>query len=265
MTQQKSEWIFDAEHYERLNRARAEAVAKIIPPLQSLLGLKTALDLGCGLGHFSSFLSELGLDVLGVDGREENVLESRRRYPQLKFEVADAQDPNLSSLGQFDLVFCYGLLYHLENPFATIRSISKMSRKLITVEGVVYPSPEPILVLLDENNCEDQGLNYVAYYPSEAALAKMLAKSGFPECYLPATAPDHPVYRPGRGGFRQRAILFASPSPLSLDSLSPWSAARSEFSPWAMAPLYPVPSAFSRLYSFFYRRMYGKGGTQRRK
>ncbi len=265
MTQQKSEWIFDAQHYELLNKARADAIAKIIPPLQSSLGLKTALDLGCGLGHFSAFLSNLGLEVLGVDGREENVLESRRRYPHLKFELADAQDPNLSSLGQFDLVFCYGLLYHLENPFVTIRSICKMARKLVTVEGVVYPSPEPVLVLLDENTCEDQGLNYVAYYPSEAALAKMLARSGYPECYLPAVTPDHPVYHLGRGGFRRRAILFASPKPLQSESLIAWPGITSGFSPWAMAPLYPVPNALSKLYSVFYRKMYGKGGTRQGK
>ena len=257
MTQQKADWIFDAKHYELLNKARGDAIAKIIPALKSSLGIKTALDLGCGLGHFTSFLSEMGLDVLGVDGREENVLESRRRYPHLKFEVADAQDPRLSSLGQFDLVFCYGLLYHLENPFATVRSICKMARKLVTVEGVVYPSPEPVLVLLDENSAEDQGLNYVAYYPSEAALAKMLAKSGFPECYLPATTPDHAVYRLGKGGYRQRTILFASPTALNSDSLTKWQEASSGFSPWAMAPLYPLPTSFSKLYSIVYRKIYG--------
>ena len=258
MTQRKLDWIFDAKHYELLNEARGGTFASVFAPLKGTLDLNTAVDIGCGLGHFTSFLSQLGLDVLGVDAREENVLEARARFPHLNFAVADAQDPNLSSLGQFDLVFCYGLLYHLENPFVTIRNIAKMARKLATVESVVYPSPEPILVLLEENACEDQGLNYMAYYPSEASLVKMLMKSGLDECYLPTKFPSHPAYALGRSGFRQRTIIFAARSPLDLDLLTMWSGSTSNFSPWAMAPLYPVPTRLCKPYSFLNRKLRAK-------
>ena len=253
MTKQRSDWVFDAKHYDLLNQDRAETFAKVFAPLQKAKGLKTALDLGCGIGHFSSFLSEQGLDVLGVDGREENVLEARRRYPHLKFEVADVQDTSVASLGIFDLVFCYGLLYHLENPFSALRAIGRMTRSLAALESVVYPSPEPLMILLEENDAKDQGLNYIAYYPSESSLVKMLASSGLPYCYWPSNFPANPVYQIGRNGFRYRTFLFAANSVLDSDCLVPWHGHVSDFSPWAMSPLYSVPTALSRAYGFFDR------------
>ena len=233
-------------------------LARILPKLRDQYSLKTALDLGCGVGHYSALLSEFGFEVLGADGREENVLEARGRYPHLNFQVADAQDRALSNLGQFDFVFCFGLLYHLENPFETIRSISKMTRKIAAIEGIVYPSPEPAMVLLDENTGDDQGLNYVAYYPSETCLVKMLCKSGLTECYLPAEFPDHTEYHPGKNGFRRRSVFFASSSRIENSVLQVWGAPPAQFNHWTMVPLYPIPTMLSRIYGVFDRAVYSK-------
>ena len=41
----------------------------------------------------------------------------QRRYPETKSVAADVED-SLAALGRFEIVFCYGLLYHLESPRA---------------------------------------------------------------------------------------------------------------------------------------------------
>lgn len=253
-----SPWVFDQSHYDALNAARGETVARLLPELKQRLNLETALDLGCGLGHYAKLLHGHGLDVLAVDGRSENVEEARRRHPQLKFQVADAQDPNLAQLGKFDLVFCFGLLYHLENPFRVIRSIAKLSSKLILIEGIVYPSPEPAMVLMDENTGVDQGLNYMAFYPSESCLIKMLRRSGLSHCYNPVPMPAHPEYHRGSNGFRRRTVLAAARESLDSPMLAAWEESSPEFSPWAMMPLYPARWRTAGIYGtvdrFFRRR-----------
>jgi len=46
-----------------------------------------AVDLGCGTGEFTVFLSELGFRPVGVDVSSKALAEARTRYPNLKFET----------------------------------------------------------------------------------------------------------------------------------------------------------------------------------
>lgn len=253
-----SSWVFDQTHYDALNIARGETVQRLLPELKQRLNLKTALDLGCGLGHYADILHGYGFEVLGIDGRSDNVKEARRRYPHLNFQVADAQDPTLGRLGSFDLVFCFGLFYHLENTFGVIRSIAELTSKLVLLEGIVYPSPEPAMVLIDENNGVDQGLNFMAFYPSEPCLVKMLRRSGFSHCYTPDRMPAHPEYHAGPNGFRRRTVLAASKARVDSPLLTDWPEPSPEFSPWAMLPLYPAGRIVGRFYGVLDRLLYGK-------
>jgi SAM-dependent methyltransferase len=51
-------------------------------------GVKTC-DLGCGPGHVAHFLSERGLEMIGIDLCPEMIAEARRRYPRVEFRVGD--------------------------------------------------------------------------------------------------------------------------------------------------------------------------------
>jgi SAM-dependent methyltransferase len=246
-------WIFDKQHYQALNAAREQVVARVLPRIKESLGLSTVLDLGCGVGHFSNILKNMGFKVVGVDARTENVEEARRRYPELSFAVADAEDPGLRKLGTFDLVFCFGLLYHLENPFRVIRNISAMTSKLGIMEGICYPCAEPVLSLLDEGKLEDQGVNYMAFYPSEAALVKMFRRAGFSECYLPSEMPAHPEYQQDQLGFRRRTLLVASKLALASSALRPWPDPSPPCDPRDMVLLLPTRGRSGRLYTLIER------------
>lgn len=238
-----SNWIFDQAHYQALNAAREPMVRQLASEFRSMLGsvAPTAIDVGCGVGYYTDVLDSLGFRVLGVDARRDNIDEARKRYPHLQFQIADAEDPKLGDFGKFDLVFCIGLFYHLENPFRLIRSFSSMASHVVLLEGICYPSHEPALVLLDEMESNDQGVNAVAYYPSEVALVKMLHSSGFSECYLLKLAPAHPDYREDSDGFRKRTVLIAAKSSLELESLKRWPGVISHIHAWdPLPPLFPL-------------------------
>jgi len=85
---------------------------------------------------------------------------------------------------------------------------------------------------LDETEHEDQGLNFVAFYPSEACLAKMFYVAGFPHVYRFRCLPKHPHYVPDQAGHRTRTMLAASLLPLPEDLLIPLSEPISSVRPW---------------------------------
>src|SRR5262249_31322573 len=115
---------FDRKEYRALIEAREQTLRRIVKRLKPALVLSTAVDAGCGVGFFSQTLAECGLSTCGFDARVENVEEARKRFPGIPFEQADVEARETSQLGQFDLVLCFGLLYHLENPLQAIRNLA---------------------------------------------------------------------------------------------------------------------------------------------
>jgi SAM-dependent methyltransferase len=224
--------VFDLQHYDALNISRGEVVSRLLSELTQPLGLRTAVDIGCGLGYFSNLLRSLGLDVRGVDGRSQNVEEAQHRFPDIPFRQGDAQDSALRDLGRFDLVFCFGLLYHLENPLLAIRHLYALTEELLLVESVIFPGDEPIMALVDEGKTEDQGLNHIAFYPTEPCLVKMFYRAGFSHVYGFNTAPNHPEYHAQRNARRTRTMLAASQKPLSSRQLKRLAEPSTGIAPW---------------------------------
>ncbi len=224
--------IFDQHHYELLNRARGEVVSHLLADFTRKLNLQTAIDVGCGFGHFSGLLKSLGLEVTAVDGRKENVEEARRRNPHIRIHQYNAEDPALTAVGRFDVVLCFGLLYHLENPFLAIRNLGRMTGRILLIESVIFPGEEPIMGLIDEHRHEDQGLNHIAFYPTEACLIKMLYRVGLPSVYTLSRKPDHPEYHQNSGARRVRTMLVASTGALDSRQLSIAPEPSSDVIPW---------------------------------
>jgi SAM-dependent methyltransferase len=228
----KSNLVFDQPHYDRLNAARAERVVELLRDLQPRLGLRTAIDVGCGTGYFSKLLQSLGFTVTAVDGRAANLEEARRRVPGAQFECLNAEDSRLIALGKFDLVFCFGLLYHLENPMSAIRNLHAMTNHLLLVESIIYPGEEPIMGLVDEHSLDDQGLDHFAFYPTEPCLLQMMYRAGFAQAFQLANQPNHSEYTAPRGFRRTRIMLAATPAFLESKLLVPAARTRSSEEPW---------------------------------
>jgi SAM-dependent methyltransferase len=207
-------FVFDLPLQSEAREAKIDFLRRAIAPWKSDLRLRTALDLGCGVGYFSSLLQDLGLQVTAVDARAENIAEARSRFPGIDFRVADAEDASVAGLGTFDLVLCFGLLYHLENPIRAIRNVHALTGKLLLLESMAVDEEQPFFLLLDEPEGEDQSLRAVSCYPSEGAMIKMAYRAGFPHVYRFRELPNHDDFRAATGRTRARTVIAASVPPL---------------------------------------------------
>jgi tRNA (mo5U34)-methyltransferase len=207
-------FVFDLPLQSEAREAKIEFLRRVIAPWKSELDFRTALDVGCGVGYFSAMLRDLGLRVTATDARSENITEAHNRFPGIDFYVADAEEPSLADLGTFDLVLCFGLLYHLENPLRAFRNLRALTRKLLLLESMAVENEQPFFLLLDEPEGEDQSLRAVSCYPSEGAMIKMAYRAGFPHVYRFRELPNHEDFRAATGRARARTVIAASVPPL---------------------------------------------------
>jgi SAM-dependent methyltransferase len=216
----EKDWLFDRQWTRDFTALRQKFVAEFLGNVQPRIATGSALDVGCGVGDFSKFLLELGFRVTAVDGREENVREAKNRYPEISCRTVDVEDLPIAEMGTFDLVLCFGLLYHLENPFRAIRNLHSLTTELLLIETMCTPTSETTMELLDEGHAEDQALNYVAFYPSEACLVKMLYRSGFPFVYRFIRLPADQLYTASIWRKKLRTFLVASKTALQAPNLA---------------------------------------------
>ena len=227
---------FDQKEYRQLIEARGETIQRVVTRLKPALGLSNAVDAGCGVGFFSRTLLECGLNACGFDGRAENVAEARRRFPQVPFERGDIEERGILQLGRFDFVLCFGLLYHLENPFLAIRNLRGLTEKCLLLESMCLPGEKPSMLLRVEPRQEDQSLTEVACYPNEVSLVMMLYRSGFSMVYRVMPLPDHEDFRETTEHARRRTVLLASTAPIDIAGFRLIPEPQEAEDPWAKKP-----------------------------
>lgn len=105
-----------------------------------LRGLRI-LDLGCAHGAYSIELATRGAEVLGIEGREA-WLEQARRLKQdaalsnVEFVQDDVRNLSKEKYGEFDVVLCLGILYHLDAPdvFDFVNRVAQVCRDFAIIE-----------------------------------------------------------------------------------------------------------------------------------
>ncbi len=89
---------------------------------------RTILELGSLEGAHSFILAENGERIVALEGREANLRKARfvqqlLKIGNVKFEQANLEDADLAAFGEFDAVFCCGLLYHLPEPWRLLERL----------------------------------------------------------------------------------------------------------------------------------------------
>jgi SAM-dependent methyltransferase len=98
-----TDWLADArESYDTVAESYARAVTlEAHPVVRGVLALFAervrtvggpVVDVGCGPGHVTAYLRDLGLDAFGIDLSPEMVRLARRDHPGLRFEVGSMTD-----------------------------------------------------------------------------------------------------------------------------------------------------------------------------
>ena len=207
MTEQQIPFLRD--QYRQMNECRANWLREVLPALIANGQLKTALDAGAGLGYFSGLLAgEFALEVTAFDGRAENVELALERNPNVRFLVDDVEQFHSLAGESWDLLFCFGLLYHLENPFRAIRNLRAATKRYLLLESRVAPEGTG-MQLVEEPASPDQGLRLIAIVPTEDTLAKMLYSAGFAVVYKATKLPSGPEFSGSLLRRRCRTVMLA--------------------------------------------------------
>ena len=98
----------------------------------------------------------------------------------------------------------------MENPFAALLNLFALTTKVLLIESTTVPEQRPVLILRDEGQSEDQGLHFIAFYPSDSAIVKMCYRSGFPFVYPFLKLPYHEDFHASVWRQRVRTMLAAS-------------------------------------------------------
>lgn len=81
------------------------------------------LDIGCGTGHLTGRIAELGAEVVGIDASAEMIAQARKNYPGLRFEVQDTRAFRFDL--PFDAVFSNAALHWIKEPERVIVCVER--------------------------------------------------------------------------------------------------------------------------------------------
>ena len=182
---------FDQPNYLKINEARMSHLAS----LRLQLERKKVIDIGCGVGDLAQFFVERDCQVVCLDGRQENISSLRLRYPDLDAHVVDIEAESISQFGMFDIVFAYGILYHLENPLASLRNMASVCQELLLLETQICDHTLPIVRIADESAAFSQALGGLGCRPTPSYIVLALNRIGFPFVYAPKFPPQHPEFQ----------------------------------------------------------------------
>ena len=134
---------FDKEYFEKLNYSSRESMIKyfgikVLFWASKKLGRnlfdgkgKRALDVGCSFGYVTSLLKRAGYETYGLDISTYALHEAIRRKVDAFFLRHDIQQ-SLPFVGRvFDLITCFDVLEHLDNPLKALRNMYRACRGII--------------------------------------------------------------------------------------------------------------------------------------
>ncbi|MGH7967901.1 MAG: class I SAM-dependent methyltransferase, partial [Limisphaerales bacterium] len=156
---------------------------------------KKVLEVGGGIGLHTCFFESLGCDITFTDGRADNVSEVKRRYPHRTTAVLDLDhEPDLRRLGTFEIIYCYGTLYHLSKPAEALRALARVCTGMILLETCVTPGEEELVRALDEPAFNpNQAVTGVGCRPTRPWVMRQL-RENFGFAYHTITQPLHPDF-----------------------------------------------------------------------
>lgn len=207
----QSFWSF---HYLRHNQRRLEHLATLGFDFAG----RTVLEVGAGIGDLTSFFVDRGARVVTSEGDPRNLSLLRERHPDLEARLIDLEEPPNEMRDTFDIVFCYGVLYHLADPARALDFLAARTGSLLLLETCVSPSAADELLRHQEPPAPENALHGVGCRPSRTWIMREL-RQRFAHVYCPLTQPAHEEFpldwsTPPPNPWLVRATFAASRTPL---------------------------------------------------
>lgn len=210
--------VFRADAYMQHTQRRLEHLATLGLDLYG----KRVLEVGAGVGDHTSFYLDRDCTVTTSDARPENILAMQERFagnPKVQIQALDLDYPAAVS-GKYDIVHCYGLLYHLKKPAEAIRFLCKHCDDLLVLETCVSYGNKAEVNLIDEPaHMHSQAFSGTGCRPTRPWIMQQLQQH-MPHVYVTQTQPAHPEFpldwSRNENKLRElkRAVFVASRQPL---------------------------------------------------
>jgi Methyltransferase domain len=208
--------IFWSHHYLRHNQRRQEHLASLDLPLAG----RTVLEVGAGIGDHTTFFVDRTCAVTVTEPQAQNLAILRQRYPDLDVRPLDLNDPPDEPIA-VDVVYCYGLLYHLERPAEAIAWMASCARDMLLLETCVAAGEHDDIYPFFETPADpENAITGRGCRPTRAWVRRELA-TRFAHVYVPLTQPWHEEFpldwtRPELSDRSLiRAVFIASRQPLA--------------------------------------------------
>jgi hypothetical protein len=177
--------VFWSNHYLRHTQRRQEHLASLYLPLAD----QTVLEVGAGVGDHTSFFLDRGCAVTVTEAQEQNLSILRKRYPHLDVRQLDLNEPPEPI--ETDIVYCYGLLYHLERPAAAISWMARCGQSLLLLETCVSAAEhDDVYPFFETAEDPENAVTGRGCRPTRSWVRREL-KSHYPHVYVPVTQPWH--------------------------------------------------------------------------
>ena len=206
---------FATDHYQRHNSRRLEHLATLGLDLAG----RKVLEVGAGIGDHTSFFLDRGCRVTALEGRPENLEVLKSRFPSVETLWLDLDDNETDDLGRFEIVYAYGLLYHLAEPRRAMARMSVWCSDLLLLETCVSLGVESAVNPVGEDAADpSQSVRGLGCRPTRRWVIEVL-RSQFPHVAVPVTQPWHEEFpldwsQPALSGRLTRAIFIASRRPI---------------------------------------------------
>lgn len=214
---------FRFPYYQRLNQRRLEHLASLGLELTD----RRVLEVGAGVGDLTTFWLDRGCTVHSTDARPEHVEILRSTFSgdeRFSAGALDLDNPGDAVGEPYDIVFCYGLLYHLRDPLRGIEFMSRACAGMLLIETCVSMGEgEAINPVSEDHMVFSQAVSGQGCRPTRGWVFARL-RERFPHVYCPRTQPTHEEFpldwsKPGAPGTLTRAVFIASRHAISSELL----------------------------------------------
>jgi SAM-dependent methyltransferase len=176
----------------------------------------TVLDLACLAGGYSLELASHGYQVTGIEGRSESHEKAERGrresgYENVRFFRDDVRNLSRNKYGEYDIVLCLGILYHLEaeDALKLIDNVYSVCRRFAIFDTHFSFTPDEKVIYRGQtyagHSSREHDLshpwssigNQFSFFFTRPSLYNALEAAGFSsvyECLMPA-APDYFINR----------------------------------------------------------------------
>jgi 2-polyprenyl-3-methyl-5-hydroxy-6-metoxy-1,4-benzoquinol methylase len=168
---------------------------------------RRVIDVACSCGGFSIEAAKSGAEyVLGVDVvdryiEQANLVRRALGIGNVEFRQLAIEELDPSALGRFDVAFCFGLLYNVENPVLAMRKLAEVTESVMLVDTTLDPArpDEPYWRMSFMQGVSSKSKHPTTLFASEGrfgfrptarAVESLLKRLGFPRVEQLALGPN---------------------------------------------------------------------------